>query len=136
MINIFDKVFYIIKNNTKIKTQKDLAVALGITQPCISDARKRNVFPSDWLVKISLIYGMTFNSILGLESKDALCVDEKILELSDLAEKSFDLLSQFNKIKVENVALSSQVVGLENRLKALEEIISTEFTKLSEGLDT
>ena len=40
-INIFDKVFDVVKNNTSIDTQKDLALVLGVTQQ--SSAMKKTV---------------------------------------------------------------------------------------------
>lgn len=41
-----------------IKSQKQLAEALGIRPPGITDAKTRGAFPSDWVVKISTGYGV------------------------------------------------------------------------------
>lgn len=65
-INIFDKVFEVVKANTEIKTQNDLALVLSVTQQSVSDARTRGRFPMEWLIKMCVIYNINLDSMLGL----------------------------------------------------------------------
>ncbi len=48
----FDKFLQKIKIATKIEKQAELAEALGIRQPTVSDAKKRNSAPAEWLMKL------------------------------------------------------------------------------------
>lgn len=41
-----------IKSVTGCKTQQDLAKFLGVSQSCISDAKKRMAIPAEWLLKL------------------------------------------------------------------------------------
>lgn len=41
-----------IKTVTGCKTQQDLAKFLGVSQSCISDAKKRMAIPAEWLLKL------------------------------------------------------------------------------------
>lgn len=52
------------------RTQTDLADLLGIKQSSISDAKKRNVIPAEWLVKLLRLKGINPEWILtGLGPK-------------------------------------------------------------------
>ncbi len=123
-LNIFEKIFYVIKNNTPIKTQSDLAMVLGITQPSISDAKKRNVFPFDWLVKVCVIYGISLDSILSLGHKDPSNKGIDAQELSELLDKSFSALREYNKVIDRNISLEEKIeamdIKLENIMKTLQ----------------
>lgn len=65
-LNIFDKVFDVVKANTEIKTQNDLALVLSVTQQSVSDARTRGRFPMEWLIKMCVIYNINLDAMLGL----------------------------------------------------------------------
>lgn len=54
-MNALDRIF----EATVCRTQVDLAAVLGIKQSSISDAKRRNSIPSDWLIKILLFIGIT-----------------------------------------------------------------------------
>lgn len=54
----FDEVFERIKLATNTKTQVELAEVLGIRQSSISDAKRRNSVPADWLMKLFENYGL------------------------------------------------------------------------------
>lgn len=41
-----------IKSVTGCKTQQELAKFLGVSQSCISDAKKRMAIPAEWLLKL------------------------------------------------------------------------------------
>jgi len=47
-----------------MKTQKDLANCLQITQGPVSDAKRRGVFPREWAHKIAKKYGVSMDWIL------------------------------------------------------------------------
>ncbi len=48
----FQKFWERIKIATDIRTQGDLANSLGIRQATVSDAKKRNSVPAEWLIKL------------------------------------------------------------------------------------
>lgn len=127
-LNIFEKIFYVIKNNTTIKTQQDLAMVLGITQPSISDAKKRNVFPFDWLVKICVIYGISLDSILSLGHKDSSINQMEAKELSELLDKSFSALKEYNKIIDQNISYEQQIADLNAKLEEVMKYIQANKT--------
>lgn len=61
----FDTVFQHLKSSINIKSHRDLALILGKPEEMILEARRDGVFPSAWLVIISLTYGA--DSIRGLK---------------------------------------------------------------------
>lgn len=54
----FDEVFDRITAATGAKTQAQLAEILGIRQPSISDAKRRNSIPAEWLLKLFKEFGL------------------------------------------------------------------------------
>ena len=48
----FDEQMERLFHSTKARTQAELAAVLGITQPSLSDAKKRKAIPADWLVTL------------------------------------------------------------------------------------
>jgi hypothetical protein len=54
-----------------IKTQKDLADALGITQAAIADAKKRGTFPKGWAFEISKAYTRPVEWVLTGQGKES-----------------------------------------------------------------
>ncbi len=59
MLTQFEQVWERIKIGTGLSTQKDVADALSITQPPISDAKKRGIFPAEWALKIASTYNVS-----------------------------------------------------------------------------
>ena len=59
MLTQFEQVWERIKIGTGLSTQKDVADALSITQPPISDAKKRGLFPAEWALKIASAYNVS-----------------------------------------------------------------------------
>lgn len=55
----FDETFERIKLATKTRTQVELAKVLDIRQSSISDAKRRNSVPSDWVVKLFDQFGLS-----------------------------------------------------------------------------
>jgi len=92
--NIFDRVFDVIKSNTAIETQKELAVVLNITQQSISDARTRGRFPMEWLVKMSVIYNINLDAMLGLSKNGTTQTDELMSDLLSALKTSLEKLSK------------------------------------------
>ena len=58
MINRFDEAFDRIKKATGMRTQVEIAKMLDIRQSSISDAKRRGVIPSDWLIKLLYLRGI------------------------------------------------------------------------------
>lgn len=54
----FESAYGRIKTIANVRTQVELAQVLGIRQSSISDAKRRNAIPSDWLVKLLDGYGV------------------------------------------------------------------------------
>jgi len=105
-INIFDKVFDVVKNNTSIDTQKDLALVLGVTQQSISDARTRGRFPMEWLIKMCVIYNINLDAMLGLNGNG-----------NGHGEQNDKLIS----ILIENLKVSIDLnVSVQKKLSAIE----------------
>lgn len=52
--NAFERLYYI----AECRTQTELADLLGIKQSSISDAKKRNAIPAEWLVKLLRFKGI------------------------------------------------------------------------------
>ena len=50
MYSAFDEALERIKRATGARTQVDLAAILGIRQSSISDAKRRQSIPADWLL--------------------------------------------------------------------------------------
>lgn len=59
-MNALDRVF----EATECRTQVDLAAVLDIKQSSISDAKRRNSVPSEWLIKILRLTGVNPDWIL------------------------------------------------------------------------
>jgi len=76
-INIFDRVFDVVKSKTAIKTQKDLALILEVTQQSISGAKVRGHFPADWLIKLCVHYNINLDAMLGLDNNVTYEKEEK-----------------------------------------------------------
>lgn len=57
---------------TNIRSQKDLADALAITQPSISNSRRRGVFPSRWVVKLAIKYGLNPEDLFSTSHQESL----------------------------------------------------------------
>jgi phage repressor protein C with HTH and peptisase S24 domain len=64
MLTQFEQVWDRIKAGTGLSTQNDVAEALSITQPPISDAKKRGVFPAEWALKIASAYNLSTDWIM------------------------------------------------------------------------
>jgi len=58
MYNAFDEALERIKRATGARTQVDLAAILGIRQSSISDAKRRQSIPADWLLKLFRSHGL------------------------------------------------------------------------------
>jgi len=58
MYNAFDESLERIKRATGARTQVDLAAILGIRQSSISDAKRRQSIPADWLLKLYRSHGL------------------------------------------------------------------------------
>ncbi len=58
MYNAFDEALERIKRATGARTQVDLAAILGIRQSSISDAKRRQSIPADWLLKLYRSHGL------------------------------------------------------------------------------
>lgn len=58
MYNAFDEALERIKRATGARTQVDLASILGIRQSSISDAKRRQSIPADWLLKLFRSHGL------------------------------------------------------------------------------
>jgi len=46
-----------------MRTQKDLAMTLGIQQSSVSSAKKRNIFPERWGLKLAEKYGLSLDTL-------------------------------------------------------------------------
>ncbi len=101
--NVFDRVFEVVKGNTSIETQKELAVVLNVTQQSISDAKSRGRFPMEWLVKMSVVYGINLDTMLGLSTNGTSHPDQLISELlvslKESLKKITSLDSRLEKIE-------------------------------------
>lgn len=58
MYSAFDEALDRIKRATGARTQVDLAAILGIRQSSISDAKRRQSIPADWLLKLYRSHGL------------------------------------------------------------------------------
>lgn len=58
MYSAFDEALERIKRATGARTQVDLAAILGIRQSSISDAKRRQSIPADWLLKLYRSHGL------------------------------------------------------------------------------
>jgi len=109
-INIFDKVFEVVKNNTSIDTQKDLALVLGVTQQSVSDARTRGRFPMEWLIKMCVLYNINLDSMLGLNGNGHVDQNDKLIStLIENLKVSIDL----------NVSVQKKLSAIEAKLDYL-----------------
>jgi len=57
-VSNFDEIFERIKLATRTRTQIELANVLDIRQSSISDAKRRNSIPADWLMKLFERFGL------------------------------------------------------------------------------
>ena len=111
-INIFDKVFDVVKNNTSIDTQKDLALVLGVTQQSVSDARTRGRFPMEWLIKMCVIYNINLDLMLGLNGNGHMEQNDKLIKtLIENLKVSIDL----------NVSVNKKLSDIEAKLDQLQQ---------------
>jgi hypothetical protein len=72
MYNAFDEALERIKRATGARTQVDLAAILGIRQSSISDAKRRQSVPADWLLKLFRSHGLNPDWITGGEPPQVL----------------------------------------------------------------
>jgi len=61
----FEDVWRRIQLATNLKTQRDLALALKISSPSVSDAKGRGTFPLEWAFKLSRIFELSLDYLLG-----------------------------------------------------------------------
>ncbi len=55
-MNDFDRVYQHQQPFTSIASYRDLAVVLNVAEEAIKSARRRGVFPLDWMVKLAFMY--------------------------------------------------------------------------------
>jgi len=116
-INIFDKVFDVVRNNTNIETQKDLALVLGVTQQSVSDARTRGRFPMEWLIKMCVSYKINLDDMLGLNGNGHVEQTDKLINtLIANLKVSIDL----------NLSIKDRLCAIEARLDGIEKQKSSE----------
>ncbi|WP_243310547.1 LexA family transcriptional regulator [Fundidesulfovibrio agrisoli] len=72
MYNAFDEALERIKRATGARTQVDLAAILGIRQSSISDAKRRQSIPADWLLKLYRSHGLNPDWITSGEAPQVL----------------------------------------------------------------
>lgn len=60
----FDMVFARLREVTPLKSQQDLAQALGITPPTVSDAKKRGAFPLEWAYRLAATFSLSIDRLL------------------------------------------------------------------------
>ena len=78
---------------TGCRTQAELAALLGITQPSVSEAKKRNTIPSRWLRKLERLHGINSEWILsGMGPQYILPTSRK-----DLLQKKKQARKRWNK---------------------------------------
>lgn len=82
-------------------SQVDLSRKLGVTKQCVSNWENENIMPSvDMLVKISELFGVTTDFLLGLSEKHTLNVDGlSEVEISHIQALINDLVELREKIK-------------------------------------
>ncbi len=118
-INIFDKVFDVVKANTELKTQADLALVLGVTQQSVSDARTRGRFPMEWLIKMCVIYNINLDAMLGLNGNGHVAHKDNLMQS----------LIENLKISIElNMTLKDNLVKIESKLDNMQRKISEEWS--------
>ena len=122
---------------TKSKTESDLAVALGIKAQSVHQAKKKDLVPTTWFVKISLKYGVPMDWLVsGGELKDAIrdpqnapllcsnCVElykkiDGVRERLEIAhEREIVLLKENNGLKAKNAELESRLSLFANSANA------------------
>ncbi len=110
-INIFDKVFDVVKANTELKTQGELALVLGVTQQSVSDARTRGRFPMEWLIKMCVIYNINLDAMLGLSGNGNVAQKDNLMQT----------LIENLKISIElNMTIADRLTKIETKLDYLE----------------
>jgi len=72
MYNAFDEALERIKRATGARTQVDLAAILGIRQSSISDAKRRQSIPADWLLKLYRSHGLNPDWVTNAEQPQML----------------------------------------------------------------
>jgi len=72
MYSAFDEALDRIKRATGARTQVDLAAILGIRQSSISDAKRRQSIPADWLLKLYRSHGLNPDWITSGEAPQVL----------------------------------------------------------------
>jgi hypothetical protein len=72
MYNEFDEALERVKRATGARTQVDLAGILGIRQSSISDAKRRQSIPADWLLKLYRSHGLNPDWVTGGEAPQVL----------------------------------------------------------------
>ncbi|GEM_PF-2672530 len=66
----FDLVFARLRAATELKNQQDLAQALGITPPTVTDAKKRGAFPLEWAYRLAQAFSLSLDRLLTPEDAD------------------------------------------------------------------
>ncbi len=89
----FFKSWERIKQETELKTLRNLAELLNITQPSVSERKKKGKFPIEWAYEIGMKYNLSTDWIMTgegpkrkneeLKKKFLLIVDEWLTQLTE-----------------------------------------------------
>lgn len=60
----FATVWNRLRRSTPLRSQQDLAAALGITPPTVSEAKKRGVFPLEWTYRLARLFQLRLDDLL------------------------------------------------------------------------
>jgi len=109
MYNAFDEALERIKRATGARTQVDLAAILGIRQSSISDAKRRQSIPADWLLKLYRSHGLNPDWVTGGEPPQVL--REGLALPVGLMESGATYASEKPKSRTVTVSSMTGVIG-------------------------
>ncbi len=73
----FSEIWERVRISTDIDSLTKLAKLIGITQPSVSDRKKRGIFPVEWAYIIAIKYNLSLDWLLTGESREGLSVQNE-----------------------------------------------------------
>ena len=95
-----------------IKTQQQLAKALGITQSAVADAKRRGSFPKGWAVDLSQAYGVSVDDILVGGGKEI--ISSNVGKTVNEEEQMYRL--KFEEAQVKIIELQDEIARLQKNI--------------------
>ena len=102
MENTFEKIWSRIRKETGLKSLKNLAEVVQISQPAVSEMKSKNKFPAGWAYEVGKEFGLLTECIMTGEGPKRINEKKKADFLSELEEWAKEVSESENLKWLEN----------------------------------